>query len=191
MITSRASDDAQQPLEELTLWLDRYRRLRVGCDTWAHRSFADLVAAYGSFFDPAPWLDRGHQRPGQCFAVASHWADEEGWAYVEGFAVAPCAAPFTVFEHAWCVTDEGDVADPALPDGVATGYFGIPLTSDFRREQQRLRATRAVFTSDPSNPLAGFNDQILRQGLPRHALAKDVAAKGRDGRRGNDGSIRP
>ncbi|MFE6946655.1 hypothetical protein [Streptomyces chartreusis] len=191
MITLRASDDPQQPLQELTSWLDRYRQLRIGHDTWAHRSFADLVAAYGSFFDPAPWLERGPQTPGQCFAAASHWADEEGWAYVEGFAIAPSAAPFTVFEHAWCVTDKGDVADPALPDGVVTGYFGIPLNSDFRREQQRLRATKAVFTSDPSNPLAGFNDQILRQGLPRHALAEDVAAKSWEERRGNEGSAHP
>ncbi|MFI9825270.1 hypothetical protein ACIHFC_33260 [Streptomyces sp. NPDC052013] len=191
MITPPASEDSQQPLEELTKWLELYRQLRVGDDTWAHRSFADLVTAYGSFFNPAPWLERGPQRPGHCFAAASHWADEKGWAYVEGFAVTPSNAVFTVFEHAWCLTDEGDVADPALPDGVATGYIGIPLSSSFRREQQRLRATKAVFTSDPSNPLAGFNEQILRQGLPRHALAKDVVAKSREGRRGSEGSARP
>ncbi|MFD9484126.1 hypothetical protein ACFWBX_08990 [Streptomyces sp. NPDC059991] len=191
MSTSPDSEDAQQPLEELTQWLDRYRQLRVGYDTWAHRSFADLVTAHGLFFDPAPWLKRGPQRPGQCFAAASHWSDEKGWAYVEGFAVAPSAVPFAVFEHAWCLTDEGDVADPALPDGVVTGYFGIPLNSDFRREQQRLRAAKAVFTSDPSNPLAGLNEQILRQGLPRHALARDAGARSREGRRGNEGSARP
>ncbi|MEU3512216.1 hypothetical protein ABZ733_30895 [Streptomyces longwoodensis] len=191
MITSSASGDPQHPLEELTQWLDRYRQLRVGDDTWAHRSFADLVTAYGLFFEPAPWLKRGPQRPGQCFAAASHWSDEKGWAYVEGFALAPAAAPFTVFEHAWCLTDEGDVADPALPDAVATGYFGIPLNSDFRREQQRLRATKAVFTSDPSNPLAGYNEQILRQGLPRRALATDVTAEGTESGRCDEGPARP
>ncbi|KUN35726.1 hypothetical protein AQJ30_23850 [Streptomyces longwoodensis] len=188
MITSSGSGD---PQEELTQWLARYRQLRVGDDTWAHPSFADLVIAYGLFFEPAPWLKRGPQRPGQCFAAASHWSDEKGWAYVEGFAAAPAAAPFTVFEHAWCVTDEGDVADPALPDGVATGYFGIPLNSDFRREQQRVRATKAVFTSDPSNPLAGYNERILQQGLPRGALATDVVADGMGRGRCNEGPVRP
>ncbi|GGR08966.1 hypothetical protein [Streptomyces pilosus] len=74
------------------------------------------------------------------------------------------------------MNDEGNVADPALPDGVVTGYFGIPLASSFRREQQCLRATIAVFTSDPSNPLAGYNKQILQVGLPGHALATDIVA---------------
>ncbi|MFF8847958.1 hypothetical protein ACF08N_35515 [Streptomyces sp. NPDC015127] len=192
MITSPAPEDSQQPVEELTQWLDRYRQLRFGDDTWTHRSFADLVTEYGSFFHPAPWPEGVPQTPGQCFAAASHWSDKKGWVYVEGFVVVPSSAPFTVFEHAWCLTDEGDVVDPALPNGVATGYFGIPLSSDFRREQQRHRATKAVFTSDPSNPLAGINEQILCQGLPQHALARGVAAKsGWEGGRDNEGSARP
>ncbi|MFD7961192.1 hypothetical protein ACFV5J_10335 [Streptomyces zaomyceticus] len=138
----------------------------MGDETWAFRSFADLVAEHGSFFAPAPWPADVSASPGQCFAAASHWSDEVGWLYVEGFVLVPSAAPFTVFEHAWCLTDEGKVADPALPDHTASGYLGIPLTYDFRCEQQRIRQTNAVFVSDPVNPLAGVNEQILKTGLP-------------------------
>ncbi|MFJ4732530.1 hypothetical protein ACIP6V_09605 [Streptomyces sp. NPDC088770] len=93
---------------------------------------------------------------------------------MEGFVLAPSAAPFSAFEHAWCLAGEGPVADPSLPDGMATGYFGIPLNDDFQREQQNRRNTTAVFTSGPSNPLAGMNEQILRTGLSPRALAKPI-----------------
>lgn len=63
------------------------------------------------------------------------------------------------------------LADPSLSDGLALGYVGIPLSHDFRHEQQLQRATDAVFTSDPSNPLASLNEHFLRAGLPQHALA--------------------
>lgn len=151
--------------QEFTKWLALYGQLQVGDASWAHRSFADLVAEQGRYYPPAPWPQPDPPRPGQCFRAASEWADRAGWTYVEGFALAPTAAPFTVFEHAWCVTQDGQVADPALPDGMVTGYVGIPVDSAFRHEQQGKRGTHAVFTSDPLNPLAGLNEDILRNGL--------------------------
>ncbi|MDR6980943.1 hypothetical protein J2X68_007685 [Streptomyces sp. 3330] len=90
---------------------------------------------------------------------------------MEGFVLVPSAAPFSSFEHAWCLTADGKVADPSLPDGTATGYFGIPLQDVFRREQQTLRGTDSVFVSDPINPLASVNEAVLRAGLLPHAVA--------------------
>ncbi|MER5880722.1 hypothetical protein ABT119_33005 [Streptomyces sp. NPDC001910] len=73
--------------------------------------------------------------------------------------------PFTVFEHAGCLTQEEQVADPALPDGMATGDVGIPVSSAFRRKQQGIRGTHVGFTSDPINPLAGVKEEIACCGL--------------------------
>ncbi|MFJ2397353.1 hypothetical protein ACIOTI_31945 [Streptomyces sp. NPDC087843] len=148
----------------------------MGDTSWSYRCFADLVADHGRFYRPALWPMTDPHQPGCCFRAASEWADRAGWTYVEGFALVPSAAPFVVFDHAWCLTQQGQVADPALPDGMATGYLGIALDAGFRREQQRTRATDAVFVSDPSNPLAGVNEQILRSGLPKGALDTGILA---------------
>ncbi|MEU9413713.1 hypothetical protein AB0E08_49655 [Streptomyces sp. NPDC048281] len=129
------------------------------------------MADHGVFHEPAPWTHGGRHQPGRCFKNASEWAEQAGFTYVEGFVLVPSAAPFSCFEHAWCLTDDG-VADPSLPDGAAIGYAGIPLTHAFRREQQALRGTDAVLASDPKNPLAGVNEAVLRTGLPPHAVAE-------------------
>ncbi|MFD4605968.1 hypothetical protein ACFWPQ_49190 [Streptomyces sp. NPDC058464] len=171
--SSRVKPDPGEAEQELHRWLELYRQLRLGDSSWAHQSFADLVAACGSFQRPTSWTYGGIQQPGECFKTATAWAENAGWTYVEGFALVPSAAPFTCIEHAWCLTDDG-VADPSLPDGTATGYVGIPLTHTFRREQQALRGTDAVFVSDPKNVLAGINQDLLRSGLPPHALASHL-----------------
>ncbi|MGW2657026.1 hypothetical protein ACWC1D_25640 [Streptomyces sp. NPDC001478] len=182
-----ASPMPEDPQNELSQWLNKYGQLRVGDETWAYRSFADMVAEHGSFFAPAPWPMRHPQTPGRCFAAASEWSDRTGWAYAEGYVLVPSAVPFTVFEHAWCLTDEGKVADPALPDGLASGYLGIPITGKFRCEQQRSRNTKAVFVSDPINPLAGVNEKIFLTGLPPWALATGVTTDGVEGKRNGEG----
>ncbi|MBM9624438.1 hypothetical protein [Streptomyces zhihengii] len=156
---------------ELRRWMALYANLRIGDPSWAHSSIADLTATHGTYHDPSPWTRADEQQPGRCFEVATLWAERAGWTYIEGFALAPSAWPFPVFEHAWCLTADGLVADPALPDGTATGYFGIALSDAYRREQQSNRGTNAVFASDPANPLAGINEQALREGLPPSALA--------------------
>ncbi|MGI5372680.1 hypothetical protein ACQEV2_00065 [Streptomyces sp. CA-251387] len=125
----------------------------------------------GSYRPPSPWTHGGQSQPGRCFAAASEWAERAGWAYAEGYALVRAAAPFTCFEHVWCLTDEGLVADPALPDGAAAGYFGIALSHRFRRQQQLARGTDAVFVSDPKNILVGINEQLLRSVLPDQALS--------------------
>ncbi|WP_413754763.1 hypothetical protein [Streptomyces sp. MMBL 11-3] len=156
--------------QELRRWLTLYQQLGPGDGTWAHPSFAHLVSAHGVYREPAPWTHGGVQQPGRCFETASQWAERTGWTYVEGFALLPAAAPFACFEHAWCMAGN-TVADPSLPDGTAIGYIGIPITHAFRREQQARRGTDAVFVSDPKNPLAGINEDVLRAGLPPHALS--------------------
>ncbi|SHM52173.1 hypothetical protein [Streptomyces yunnanensis] len=176
MTIRSTAEDPGQVVQELTEWLDRYRQVQVGDASWAYRSFAALVAEPGTFYRSAPWPMSDPQQLGRCFKTASQWAERPGWTYVEGFALVPSAAPFNAVEHAWCLTGEGQVADPSLPDGMAVGYVGIPLSDGFRHEQQLLRATDAVFTSDPSNLLAGVNEQILRTGLPRHALVPGRSA---------------
>ncbi|MET7944192.1 hypothetical protein [Streptomyces sp. NPDC005302] len=162
--------DSPARARELRRWLALYAKLQVGDASWAYRSFAQLVSDHGFYQQPSPWVHDGLQRPGQCFSTASQWAERAGWTYVEGYVLVPSAAPFSCFEHAWCLTDQG-VADPCLPDGTAVGYVGIPLTDSFRRQQQALRATHAVFVADPVNPLAGINEDVLRAGLPSQAVA--------------------
>ncbi|MFD3970212.1 DUF6283 family protein [Streptomyces cyaneofuscatus] len=73
-------------------------------------------------------------------------------------------------EHAWCLTGEGQVADPALPDGHAALYWGLPLAETFRAEHRRTRGDDAVLTygTDPSR--AQLNE-VLRAELPATALS--------------------
>src|SRR5690349_19717917 len=144
------SEHLARARQELTEWLDKYQQLRIGDSSWTYRSFAGLVAAHGTFYPPAPWPLTEPQIPGQCFKAARQCAELTGWAYAEGFVLAAAVAPFSAFEHAWCITSDGTVADAALPDGFAEGYFGNALSHGFRREQQKQRDTDAVFTSDPS-----------------------------------------
>lgn len=173
-----SSHEVPKPLEaeqDIRRWITLYQQITLGDDSWAYRSFAELVAKYGTFQQPAPWRYEGKQQPGRCFKAASEWAENTGWTYVEGYALAPSVTFFSCFEHAWCLTDGGVVADPALPDGLVTGYFGIPLSHEFRRAQQSIRGTDAVFVSDPKNPLAGINCELLISGLPSLAVTRNNA----------------
>ncbi|MER7671258.1 hypothetical protein ABTY61_22715 [Kitasatospora sp. NPDC096128] len=156
---------------ELLSWLERYRQLALGDSSWAYPGFADLVAEHGVFYSPAPWTGEVRQEPGRCFKAASAHAERSALVYAEGYALARSAVPFVVFEHAWCVGGDGRAVDPALPDGMVQGYLGVPLNGAFRREQQRLRGTDAVFVSDPRNLFGGVNEVVLRAGLPEGAVA--------------------
>ncbi|MEU2042753.1 hypothetical protein [Nocardia niwae] len=159
----------------LTAWIEAYQQLRIGDSSWSYRSFGDLLAAHGQFFFPDRWPSATPhpRRARQCFHAANEWADRNGWTYVEGLVYVPAAAPHEIVDdHAWCLTADGSVADPALPDGAAAGYIGIPITAEFRHNQRRARGTDAVFTADPANPFAGHvNEAILRHGLPADAVA--------------------
>lgn len=85
-------------------------------------------------------------------------------------------APFEAFDHVWCLTEQGLVADPALPNGMATGYLVVPYTRDFCDAQRRARGTNAVIAEDPVNPLAGANTAVLWEGLPPGAVAFPIGS---------------
>ncbi|WP_331759321.1 hypothetical protein [Streptomyces anulatus] len=154
---------------ELTDSLQLYRRLALD-PSWRHPTFADLVLEHGRWYPPAPWpAEQGWTHtPGRCFEAAHTWADRAGWTYVEGYALVHGTWPVAAIEHAWCLTGTGAVADPALPDGFATAYCGVPLTDAFRRARPDGRD--AVLTVG-SNLTLGPNTAVLRTGLPPHALA--------------------
>ncbi|MFD3798405.1 hypothetical protein [Streptomyces californicus] len=63
-------------------------------------------------------------------------------------------------EHAWCLTGDGHVADPALPDGYAALYRGLPPAEAFRAEHHHMRDDDAVLT---------FGHAPLRAALKRGA----------------------
>lgn len=161
--------------QELARWISLYQQVTLpnSDESWVHRSFANLVSTHGRFFRAAPWPVPGAhpRRQGECFRAANEWADRNSWTYVEGFAFIPSAVAFhRVFDHAWCLTQDGRVADPALEDGLATGYVGISVADDFRHRQRALRGTDALFTADPTNVLAGYATNIFRHGIPSEAL---------------------
>ncbi|MFJ5071624.1 hypothetical protein ACIQC7_34930 [Kitasatospora sp. NPDC088556] len=159
--------------QKLRQWVDTYARLHSGNDTWRYRSFAALVAEFGVIYHPSPWPgDRPRGRPGRCFEEASRYADATGATYVEGFVlVSDAPLMFPVFEHAWCLTAQGAVADTTIPDGGALLYLGVPLHAAFRRAAQARRRTWAALTYDPDNLQADVNDVVLKAGLPPGALA--------------------
>ncbi|WP_240152152.1 DUF6283 family protein [Streptomyces mobaraensis] len=159
-------------VQQLRAGLDFYRPLVPDSYRgWRYPTFADLVLAHGRLYAPAPWPG-GPQRPGQCFAAAHALADREGWTYCEGFALLPSSAgpvPYGAVEHAWCLTDEGRVADPALPDGYAALYWGLPLAEAFRAEHRRARGDNAVLTYG-TDPFRTQLNEVLRTELPATAL---------------------
>ncbi|NIY64075.1 hypothetical protein SMALB_2023 [Streptomyces malaysiensis] len=63
----------------------------------------------------------------------------------------------------WCLTGESRDVDPALPDGTAAVYWGLPLTDAFRHSQGRGGDAVLTFGRDP---LLGVNTEVLRDGLP-------------------------
>ncbi|MFK0154170.1 hypothetical protein ACIQVK_19115 [Streptomyces sp. NPDC090493] len=167
---------------------DMVRQLRTGLDfyrplasdrsrDWVYPTFSDVVLAHGRLYAPAPWPG-GSQRPGQCFAAAHALADREGWTYCEGFVLVPSSAgpvPHGAAEHAWCLTDDGQVADPALPDGYAALYWGLPLTEEFRAAHRRVRGDDAVLTYG-IHPFRAQLNEVLRTALPSTALAPVLPA---------------
>jgi hypothetical protein len=48
--------------------------------------------------------------------------------YVEGWC---CDADYFLFEHAWCIDQNGQVIDPTLRGHACCGYFGIPFQWDY------------------------------------------------------------
>ncbi|MFD3970354.1 hypothetical protein [Streptomyces cyaneofuscatus] len=66
------------------------------------------------------------------------------------------------------------MADPALPDGFATLYWGLPLAEKFRTEHRQVRGDDAVLTYG-RDPLRTQLNEVLRTELPSSALAPDQA----------------
>ena len=97
------------------------------------------------------------------------WADQEGWTYCEGYALVPSTMPFPAVEHAWCLTPDGLVADPALPDGYATLYWGLPLHETYRQAHRRGENGDDALLTLGANPFLGPGP-ALRDGLPADAL---------------------
>ncbi|MGW7100453.1 hypothetical protein [Streptomyces sp. NPDC054838] len=165
--------------EELEAGRRLLEQLPVGGSdgTWAHRSFAHLLGAHGVFYPPAPWPAGQHPgRMGQCFAAAHEWADRMGWTYAEGLALL-AEPPFPglppTIEHAWCLTADGTVADPAVPDGWTIGYLGLPFSTAFRQNLRDARPGAAIITQSLSGDGCRYifeNTAILREGLPLGAL---------------------
>ncbi|MFI1189316.1 hypothetical protein [Streptomyces californicus] len=67
------------------------------------------------------------------------------------------------------------MADPALPDGYAALYWGLPLAESFRAEHRHVRGDDAVLTFG-HDPLRAQLNAVLRTELPSNALAPDLAA---------------
>ncbi|GGN44780.1 hypothetical protein GCM10012285_27690 [Streptomyces kronopolitis] len=167
--TTAVNDD---PVNQLRAGLEFNRPLAPDhCRDWVHPTFADLVLTRGRLYAPTPWPG-GPQRPGECFAAAHACADREGWTYCEGYVLVPSTAdhtPYGAVEHAWCLTADGHVADPALVDGYAALYWGLPLTDTFRAAHRKVRGDDAVLTYG-AHPFRAQLNEVLREGLPPGAL---------------------
>jgi hypothetical protein len=111
--------------DELTNMAAAYRQL-LG----QHPSLYGFVLERGREYEPAP-LPAGISRgaPRQCFQNALNIADDDGLVYTEGYMLRP-GVPILV-HHAWCVTPDGVVVDPTIPDPETCGYYGIEFQADW------------------------------------------------------------
>ena len=67
----------------------------------------------------------------ECFRNAYHLADNgRKYTYVEGYAITK-GLPLPVL-HAWCLTEDGKVADPTWKDGEE--YFGVSFDLNYVRK---------------------------------------------------------
>jgi hypothetical protein len=155
-------------VDELRSQLELQRQLPFD-RSWPYPTFADLVLAHGRLYPPAPWGRPDPQQPGRCFSAAHYWADRAGWTYCEGYALVPATMPFPAVEHAWCLTPDGLVADPALPDGYATLYWGLPLHDTYRHAHRRGENHDDAILTSGADPFLGPGT-ALRNGLPPDAL---------------------
>lgn len=99
--------------------------LVTGLEAW-------LVEAGAIAYEHTPRPDSlDRMTPNECFKNAYDLAmRDDRYHYVEGNCVVT-ELPLLV-EHAWCVTDDGTVVDPTLPEddpevNAMTSYFGIQV----------------------------------------------------------------
>lgn len=119
-------------------------------ESWAHRSYYDVVATYGAPRS-APLTLRPPLRRMQkqlCFTNAMELARSSSrWTYVEGYA-----GGFLVVPHAWVIDEDGTIQDPTWSHGRTgfdTGYyFGVPFATDFMEEHTSLTGYTGVLSSD-------------------------------------------
>lgn len=93
----------------------------IGCGNMVR----DFVLRHGKAFTPAPFTGE-RMVAKRCFTNAIYYALErpaERLLYAEGFATIP-GVPM-LFEHAWCVTQDGTVVDPTWRDPQECVYFGV------------------------------------------------------------------
>ena len=120
--------------------LSNCRRYLEGLSSIGAR-VGDFYLAFGRACRPgraAP--EQGAAR--QCYYNAGMLALENPeLAYVEGFGLRPGLIPV---HHAWCLDPDGRVVETTWPFDEAAEYWGIPLRTDFLREQVRNSSTWGI-----------------------------------------------
>ncbi|MFJ3216489.1 hypothetical protein ACIPLC_11275 [Kitasatospora sp. NPDC086801] len=133
-------------------------------------SAVNVVLAQGRTFVPAAW-PRGAPRRGllgRCHPNALRIARLTGFAYVEGYA----SVRGTTHPHAWCAGPDGAALDPTWPDGTATAYLGVPMTTAFVRAFQQRTLTKTVFVGVLDAEVQAVRDatRIFTGGVPDWGL---------------------
>lgn len=169
-------------------WANTIARSRkgMGSPDLEYNGFDDVLSKHGVEFKPPQSVEENSRlmaeygiqagEPKECYEAAGRcflWdrGGSSSLTYVEGYATS-----IIPVQHAWVVTEDGQVIDPAWNgqeiEGVGsltpgTSYFGVPLSTEFVRTHILDSGTWGVFSDfEPSTA------DLYRNGFPDGALKK-------------------
>jgi hypothetical protein len=109
-------------VSDLTTYLEHVDGLNPTPNDYTYRSYEGLILAEGT-----SWTDIRVEKSGPnklCFENSYYAARENGWQYVEGFAMS-----LIPMGHAWCL--DGDQVVETTWDTPGSEYYGIAFPLDF------------------------------------------------------------
>lgn len=132
--------------DELRLIADLQATIR-NPEGLTYPSYESLVLAKGTSWDEADIVVRRNGGYKQCYMNAYNAAVDNGWQYVEGFAMSL----FPIM-HAWCV--DGDQAVEVTWETPGTGYRGIIMDLDTVAETMLITGMWGSMPNDYLNNVA-------------------------------------
>ncbi len=138
-------------MSDLTKYLELVDGLRTTPDNYIYHSYEGLVLNEGTTWTDARVETHGPEK--HCYENSYYAAIENGWQYVEGFAIS-----MIPMGHAWCL--DGDQVVETTWATAGSEYRGIVFPADFVEQMALTTEYWGMFPSDYRNNFA-----LLEKGM--------------------------